>query len=193
MSSRCHPGFGNELLQQFSLLHLAERQTALYRCQISGLESTVSSYNHKVKNHIVMLSETAEQEALILKLADREKIIDIVRLQIESSIQTTTQHSDTITKLQQENSFLINQHKQEIQLLKAELVQNKSDLVCLERERQQLQASVTEQNQRIQQETLEKQQVIKQLELQRMQLFDLISRFCLFHHKEYCYSLVLLY
>ncbi|XP_047238318.1 coiled-coil domain-containing protein 158-like isoform X3 [Girardinichthys multiradiatus] len=239
------------------LKHLAERQTSLYRCQISGLESTVSSYNHKVgclekeileiqtqlfttqkerdqslhqakelqsqlqqlksfcekqqlelcedtkvlskqlglarkqlckageeKSYLQALLEQrsqerqtlqAEQEALILKLADREKIIDIVRLQIESSIQTTTQHSDTITKLQQENSFLINQHKQDIQLLKAELVQNKSDLVCLERERQQLQASLTEQNQRIQQETLEKQQVIKQLELQRMQLFDLIK------------------
>lgn len=63
----------------------------------------------------------ADQETLRMKLTDREKAIDALRLQIESSINTTEQHKRTIDGLQQENSFLINQlnqHKLEMQQLR---------------------------------------------------------------------------
>ncbi|XP_035999947.1 coiled-coil domain-containing protein 158 isoform X2 [Fundulus heteroclitus] len=112
----------------------------------------------------------AEHEALRLKLIEREKTIDILRPQVERSLQTAARHSDAITKLQRENSFLIDRHRHEIQQLKAELVQHQSDL---ERERRELQASLTEQKLRVQEETAEKQRVMKQLELQRGQLFSL--------------------
>uniref|UniRef100_A0A3Q2NUC6 Coiled-coil domain-containing protein 158-like n=1 Tax=Fundulus heteroclitus TaxID=8078 RepID=A0A3Q2NUC6_FUNHE len=112
----------------------------------------------------------AEHEALRLKLIEREKTIDILRPQVERSVQTAARHSDAITKLQRENSFLIDRHRHEIQQLKAELVQHQSDL---ERERRELQASLTEQKLRVQEETAEKQRVMKQLELQRRQLFSL--------------------
>ena len=62
-----------------------------------------------------------------LKLNDREKMIDVLRLQMESSIQTTVQHSHTIDSLQQENSLLIsqlNQHKLEIQQLRVSRKKN---------------------------------------------------------------------
>ncbi|XP_015230897.1 PREDICTED: coiled-coil domain-containing protein 158 isoform X2 [Cyprinodon variegatus] len=113
-----------------------------------------------------------EQEALRLKLTDRDNVMDILRLQIENS-------SKTITNLQQENTFLINQHKQELQQLKAELDRHTSDLACVEREKQQLQASLSEQNRRIEEETLEKRKVLTQLELQSFQLFSLTEE-----HKE---------
>jgi len=69
----------------------------------------------------------AERETLRLKLNDREKMIDVLRLQMESSIQTTVQHSHTIDSLQQENSLLIsqlNQHKLEIQQLRVSRKKN---------------------------------------------------------------------
>lgn len=61
-----------------------------------------------------------------LKLDDREKLIDILRLQMENSVQMTVQHSHTIDSLHQENSLLsnqLNQHKLEIQQLR---VRNKN-------------------------------------------------------------------
>lgn len=63
----------------------------------------------------------AEGETLRLKLDDREKMIDTLRLQMESSIQMTAQHSRTVDSLHQENSLLsnqLNQHKVEIQQLR---------------------------------------------------------------------------
>ncbi|KAM4578532.1 uncharacterized protein V3H82_007935 isoform 1-T1 [Fundulus diaphanus] len=235
------------------LKHVAERQTSLHHCQISELESALSSHSDKVgylektiveiktllcavqnerdrslqqakelqsqlqqlksfcdkqrlehregtevlrgqlelsrKQLCTAEEETsclralleqrsretlqAEHEALRLKLNDREKTIDTLRPQIQRSVQTTARHSGTITKLQRENSFLINQHRHEIQQLKAGLVQHQSDLVRVERERRELQASLTELKLRVQEETVEKQRVIKQLELQRRQLFSL--------------------
>ncbi|XP_076586913.1 uncharacterized protein LOC143320823 isoform X2 [Chaetodon auriga] len=118
----------------------------------------------------------ADGETLRLKLDDREKTIDILRLQMENSIQMTVQHSRTIDKLHQENSLLsnqLNQHKLEIQELRVELNQHRSDLAAAEHERRQLQASVTEQSQRVEEQTLEKQQLTAQLELQCMQLLTL--------------------
>ncbi|XP_022047196.2 coiled-coil domain-containing protein 158 [Acanthochromis polyacanthus] len=144
----------------------------------------------ETKQHLASLEEAqsrcqtlqAEQEALWLKLNDSEKMIDVLRLQMESSIQMTVQHSHTIDSVQQENSLLsnqLNQHKLEIQHLRAELDQHKSDLAAVEHEKQQLQASVVEQSQRVLEETLEKQQLTNQLELQRMQLLTLTKE-----HKE---------
>lgn len=48
-------------------------------------------------------------------------MIDTLRLQMESSIQMTAQHSRTVDSLHQENSLLsnqLNQHKVEIQQLR---------------------------------------------------------------------------
>ncbi|KAM9744382.1 coiled-coil domain-containing protein 158-like isoform 1-T2 [Menidia menidia] len=124
----------------------------------------------------------AEQETLRQKLSEREKMLDALKLQMESSIQTSVQHSNTIDSLKHENGLLINQlkqHKLETKQLRADLAQHKSELAAAEHKRQQLQASVTEQNQRVQEETLEKRQVTTLLELQRMQLLTLTKE-----HKE---------
>ncbi|XP_044051326.1 coiled-coil domain-containing protein 158-like isoform X2 [Siniperca chuatsi] len=124
----------------------------------------------------------AEGETLRLKLDDGEKMIDILRLQMESSIQMTVQQSHTIDSLHQENSLLsnqLNQHKLEIQQLKGDLDHHKSGLAAAEHERRQLQASVAEQSQRVREETLEKQHLTTLLELQRTQLLTLTDE-----HKE---------
>ncbi|XP_006790112.1 coiled-coil domain-containing protein 158-like isoform X2 [Neolamprologus brichardi] len=104
------------------------------------------------------------------------------QFQIESSIQMTVQQSCTIDDLQQENSLLsnqLNQHKLEMQQLRAEVDRHKSHLAAVEHERRQLEASVAEQSQRIREETLEKQQLTTQLELRRVQLVSLTKE-----HKE---------
>ncbi|XP_073322450.1 coiled-coil domain-containing protein 158-like isoform X3 [Pagrus major] len=142
------------LRQQEAQQHLARLEEAQSRCQTLH----------------------ADEETLRLKLDDREKMIDILRLQMESSVQMTVQHNCTIDNLHRENSLLsnqLNQHKMQIQQLRAELDQHKSDLAAAERERQRLQASVAEQSQRVREETLEKQQLNTQLELQRLQLLTL--------------------
>ncbi|XP_061586097.1 coiled-coil domain-containing protein 158-like isoform X2 [Cololabis saira] len=136
----------------------------------------------QIQKHLTRLEEAhsqcqslqTERETLRLKLNDREKMIETLRLQMESSV--------TLDSLQQENSLLIiqlNQNKLEIQQLKADLVQHKSDLAAVEREKGHLQTSGTEQSRQIQEETLKKQKVTRQLELQRMQLLTLTKE-----HKE---------
>ncbi|KAM9360187.1 uncharacterized protein ABDE67_000820 [Symphorus nematophorus] len=138
----------------------------------------------EAQQHLARLEETQSQcqtlqadgETLRLKLGDQEKMIDVMRLQMDSSMQMAVQHSRTIDNLHQENSLLsnqLNQHKLKIQQLKAELDQRKSDLAAAEHEKRQLQASVAEQSQRVHEETLEKQQLTTQLELQHMQLVTL--------------------
>lgn len=62
----------------------------------------------------------ADRETLRLKLDDQEKMMDILRSQMESSLQMTVQHSRTIDSLHQQNRLLseqLNQHKLEIQQL----------------------------------------------------------------------------
>ncbi|XP_030593438.1 coiled-coil domain-containing protein 158 isoform X2 [Archocentrus centrarchus] len=123
-----------------------------------------------------------ERETLRLKLNDSERTINVLRFQMESSMQVTVQHSHTIDGLQQENSLLsnqLNQHKLEMQQLRAELQHHKSRLTAVEHERRQLEATVAEQSQRIRDETLEKQQLTAQLELQCMQLVSVTKE-----HKE---------
>ncbi|XP_047448118.1 coiled-coil domain-containing protein 158-like isoform X5 [Mugil cephalus] len=140
--------------------------------------------------HLTKLEETqsqcktlqAEQEELKLKLNDREKTIDVLRMETESSVQITVQHRHTIDSLHQENSLLsnqLNQHKLEIQQLRAEIDQHKSDLAVVKHERRQLQASLTEKSQRVREDALEKRQLTAQLELLRMQLLTLTNE-----HKE---------
>ena len=63
----------------------------------------------------------ADGETLKRKLDDKEKMTDILRLQMESSAQMTVQHNRTIDNLHKENSLLsnqLNQHKVEIQQLR---------------------------------------------------------------------------
>ncbi|XP_024860846.1 coiled-coil domain-containing protein 158 isoform X1 [Kryptolebias marmoratus] len=124
----------------------------------------------------------AEQETLRMKLNDGEKMINVLRLQIESSVRTAERHRDTIDNLQQENGLLIkqlNQHKLEIQQLRAELARHESNLASVEGERRKLRSSVAEQSQRVREEALEKDQVAAQLELQRVQFINLTKE-----HKE---------
>nr|XP_043882591.1 coiled-coil domain-containing protein 158-like isoform X2 [Solea senegalensis] len=117
-----------------------------------------------------------EGEMLRLKLDDREKLIDGLRLQMESGAQMVLQHSHTIDNLHQQNSLLsnqLNQNKLEIQHIRAELDQSRSDVATAEHEKRQLQASVAEQRQRVQVETLEKEQLATQLEKQHKRLLSL--------------------
>ncbi|XP_053277295.1 coiled-coil domain-containing protein 158 isoform X11 [Pleuronectes platessa] len=180
------------------LKNLTERHTSLHQCQIGELESDISS--HKDKEQRTQEGRTAQEllrekdeelqlrlqealqtlhtegETLRRKLDDREKLIDNLRLQLESSEQMKAQHSHTINNLHQENNLLsnqLNQHKLQIQQLRAELDQHKSDLATAEHERRNLQASVAEQGQRLREETLEKRQLSSQLEIQRLQLLAL--------------------
>ncbi|KAM6930969.1 uncharacterized protein FYW49_002894 [Xenentodon cancila] len=144
----------------------------------------------EIQKHLIRLEEAhsqsqslqTERETLRLKLNDREMMIETVMLQMESSMQMKVQHSRTIDSLQQKNCLLINQlnqNKLEIQQLRAHLVQHKSDLAAVEREKGHLHTSVTEQSQQIQEETLKKQKVTTQLELLQMQLLTLTKE-----HKE---------
>lgn len=55
----------------------------------------------------------ADREALRLKLVDREKQIDALRSEMESSMEMTEQHRHTIDNLHQENNLLSNQLKQQ--------------------------------------------------------------------------------
>lgn len=62
----------------------------------------------------------ADRETLRLKLDDQEKMIDVLRSQMESSSQMTVQHNRTIDSLHQQNRLLseqLNQHKLELQQL----------------------------------------------------------------------------
>uniref|UniRef100_A0A096LWK7 Coiled-coil domain containing 158 n=1 Tax=Poecilia formosa TaxID=48698 RepID=A0A096LWK7_POEFO len=97
----------------------------------------------------------------------------------------TEQRSQEVRKLQellQEKDkechllFLICHSVQVYSQHLAELAQQKSEVVRLDRERRELQNSLTDQNQHLHQETLDKQQAVKQMELQRLQLFNLNSR-----------------
>ncbi|XP_035864949.1 coiled-coil domain-containing protein 158-like isoform X6 [Sander lucioperca] len=118
----------------------------------------------EAQHHLARLEEAqsrcqalhAEVETLRQSLGDREKMI-------ESSILSNQ----------------LNQHKLEIQQLRAELDRRNSDLAAAEHERRQLQASVAEQSQRVQEESLEKRQLTIQLEVQCMQLLTLTKK-----HKE---------
>ncbi|KAM9391433.1 coiled-coil domain-containing protein 158-like [Pholidichthys leucotaenia] len=143
-----------QLKKQEILQHLTRLEDAQSQCQILQ----------------------AEQETLRVKLNDRERELGVLRLQTETTIQMTVQHSCTIDSVQQENSLLsnqINQQKLEIQQLMAALDQHKSDLAVLEGERRQMQASVAEQSRCVQEESCEKQQLTTQLDLQQMQLLTL--------------------
>ncbi|KAM7415781.1 hypothetical protein PAMA_018038 [Pampus argenteus] len=118
----------------------------------------------------------AEREKLRLKLSEREKMEELLRMQMENSTQMTTQHIRTIDSLQQENSLLsnqLNQHKLDMQQLRAELDQRMSDLAAAEHERRRLHAAA------VKEQTLEKQQLSAQLEMQRVQLLTLTKE-----HKE---------
>ncbi|XP_028434968.1 coiled-coil domain-containing protein 158 [Perca flavescens] len=115
----------------------------------------------EAQHHLARLEEAqsrcqalhAEVETLRQRLGDRENMI-------ESSILSNQ----------------LNQHKLEIQQLRAELDRHNSDLAAAEHERWQLQASVAEQSRRVQEESLEKRQLTIQLEVQGTQLLTLTKK-----------------
>ncbi|XP_056889979.1 coiled-coil domain-containing protein 158-like isoform X2 [Takifugu flavidus] len=119
-----------------------------------------------------------DREALGQKVDDQEKMINILRLQVENNTQVTVQQGQTINILHQENSFLnhqLNQHKLNVQQLRNqnEIDQYKTDLVAAELERQRLQGSVAEHVKHLQEQHLEKQQLTNQLELQKIEFSSL--------------------
>lgn len=62
-----------------------------------------------------------DREALGLKVDDQEKMINILRLQVENNRLVTVEQGQSINVLHQENSFLsnqLNQHKPSVQQLK---------------------------------------------------------------------------
>ncbi|XP_052317300.1 coiled-coil domain-containing protein 158-like isoform X3 [Oncorhynchus keta] len=115
----------------------------------------------------------AETEVLRLKLEDREKMVDLLRLQMESTTQMTVQHGRSIDSLHNEKSRLsnqLNEHKLEIQQLRTCLEQREECLAVLEQERRVQQAGLSKQSCCVKELTLEKQQLTAELEVQRMQL-----------------------
>ncbi|TNM89305.1 hypothetical protein fugu_003539 [Takifugu bimaculatus] len=165
------------------LKNLTERQTLLHQAQVCGLVSAVS--RHKTK-HLDRLEGAerryqtlhVDREALGQKVDDQEKMINILRLQVENNTQVTVQQGQTINILHQENSFLnhqLNQHKLNVQQLRNqnEIDQYKTDLVAAELERQRLQGSVAEHVKHLQEQHLEKQQLTNQLELQKIEFSSL--------------------
>lgn len=147
-----------------------------------------------------------DREALGQKVDDQEKMINILRLQVENNTQVTVQQGQTINILHQENSFLnhqLNQHKLNVQQLRVwsarrrtwlklsetvyfmscpflqnqnEIDQYKTDLVAAELERQRLRGSVAEHVKHLQEQHLEKQQLTNQLELQKIEFSSLKSK-----------------
>uniref|UniRef100_A0A1A7W959 Coiled-coil domain containing 158 n=2 Tax=Iconisemion striatum TaxID=60296 RepID=A0A1A7W959_9TELE len=167
-----------------ALLEQEAQEVKKFQKLLQEKEEELCFRQQQTQQHLVSLEDAqtqcrtlqTEQERLRLKLNDREKMVNVLRLQMESSTQMTEQHRHTTDSLQQENNLLIsqlNQHKLEIQQLRAELVQQKSNLTSVESHSRQLQASVTEQSQRVREETLKKEQVTTQLELQRVQFISL--------------------
>ncbi|XP_008304332.1 coiled-coil domain-containing protein 158 [Stegastes partitus] len=171
-------------------LHKAGEEKTCLEAQEGRKSQELLFSQRETQQHLARLAEAqsrcrtlqAEQDTLRLKLDDREKMIDALRLQMESSIQMTVQHRHTVDSVQQENSLLsnqLNQHKLEIQQLRAELDQHQSKQAAVEHEKRRLQASEAEQSQRVREQTLEKRQLTNQMELQRMQLLGLTEE-----HKE---------
>ncbi|XP_075960751.1 uncharacterized protein LOC142964350 isoform X1 [Anarhichas minor] len=157
-----------------ALLEQRAREGEKYRELLEEKKKELQLRQHEAQHHLARLEEAqsrcqtlrAEGETLRLKLDDRENTI-------ESSIQM---HNSTIDDFHRENSLLsnqLNQHKLEIQQLRAELDRHKSDLAAAEQDTLQLQASVAEQSVRVQEETLEKRQLTIQLDIQRLQLLTL--------------------
>ncbi|XP_038859018.1 coiled-coil domain-containing protein 158-like isoform X3 [Salvelinus namaycush] len=115
----------------------------------------------------------AETEVLRLKLEDREKMVALLRLQMESTTQMTVQHGRSIDSLHNEKSRLsnqLNEHKLEIQQLRTCLEQREECLAVLEQERRVQKAGLSKQSCCVKELTLEKQQLTAELEVQRMQL-----------------------
>ncbi|XP_056147350.1 coiled-coil domain-containing protein 158-like [Lampris incognitus] len=157
---------------------LEEREEELRLRQQEALE--VSARLVEVQGQCQVL--WSEAEMLKLKLDDREKVVEIVRLQMESGSQMLAQHGHTMDSLHWEKSHLtnqLNQQKLELQQLKAELGQGEAVLAALEQERSELQTSLAEQSHSIQQAALEKRRLTGQLDAQSRQLVSLTEE-----HKE---------
>ncbi|XP_014850780.1 PREDICTED: coiled-coil domain-containing protein 158-like isoform X1 [Poecilia mexicana] len=177
------------------LKNLAESQTSVQLCQISELELTVSSYRDKVSylekkmletetelfathkerdQSLQQVKELQSQLQLLKSVCEKQQLefredMKTLRGQLESTRKQLFRAGEEKSCLQ----MLTEQRSQECQILQAELAQQKSEVVRLDRERRELQNSLTDQNQHLHQETLDKQQAVKQMELQRLQLFNL--------------------
>ncbi|KAL0979632.1 hypothetical protein UPYG_G00187530 [Umbra pygmaea] len=112
----------------------------------------------------------AETELLKMKLEDKERVVDLLQLQIKNTTKVTEQHGHN------EKSHLINQlneHKLEIQQLKTGVEQRELRLSVLELERQVQRAHPCKQSLCVRELTLEKQQLSAELEEHRRQLVRL--------------------
>ncbi|XP_028312401.1 coiled-coil domain-containing protein 158-like isoform X2 [Gouania willdenowi] len=160
---------GKEREQTVELLREKEEETKQVRgkCWIISCHSSLLRCGSLTQSQCQSLQ--AERETLTLMLNDKEKMIGVLRLEMENNVQMTLKHRLTINSVQKENSLIIsqlNQHKLEIQQLRAELDEQNSHT----------QASVTEQTRCIHEQTVEKQQLETMLELQKMQLNTLTKK-----------------
>ncbi|XP_065804481.1 coiled-coil domain-containing protein 158 isoform X2 [Labrus bergylta] len=175
---------GEEKTYLEALLEQRAQEGRLYQELLEKKTQELHFRQQESQQHLARLEEAqrqcqvlrSERETLRLQLDNQERKIDVLRSQMESGVQMTVQNSRTIDNLHQENSLLsnqLNQHKADIQQMRAELEQSKSDLAAAEQERQRLQASVADQTQRVQEETLTKQELTSQLEVQHTQFLTL--------------------
>ncbi|XP_056275159.1 coiled-coil domain-containing protein 158-like isoform X2 [Pseudoliparis swirei] len=164
----------SQLGQFKALLEQAAQEGETSQELLEEKRKELQLHQHEAQHHLAMFEEAqsrcqgllAEGETLRLELDEREKMM-------ESSSQI---HNSTVGDLHQENRLLSNQldqHKTEIQQLRAELERHKSDLAAAGQDRLQLQASVAEQRLRVQEETLENQQLTIQMDIQCLKLLTL--------------------
>ncbi|KAJ8381181.1 hypothetical protein SKAU_G00019590 [Synaphobranchus kaupii] len=118
----------------------------------------------------------AEGEALRLKLEDKEKMVELLQLQMEGMTQLSLQHSHSIEVLQEEKKWLIGEidkHQLEIHQLKVGWEQQGHVLGALEQEQVQQKGALSERNRSLHELTLHKQRMTAELEVQRVQLVSL--------------------
>ncbi|XP_064152418.1 coiled-coil domain-containing protein 158-like isoform X2 [Anguilla rostrata] len=118
----------------------------------------------------------AEGDTLRLKLEEKEKMVELLQLQMEGMTQLSLQHSNSIEVLQEEKEWLISEidkHQLEIHQLKAGWEQQGHMLGALEHEQVQQKGALSEKNRSLHELTLQKQRLTTELEVQRVQLLSL--------------------
>ncbi|KAJ8415592.1 hypothetical protein AAFF_G00425720 [Aldrovandia affinis] len=118
----------------------------------------------------------AEGDILQLKLEDKEKMVEMLQLQMEGMTQLSLQHSHTIDMLQEEKKWLISEtDKQQLEILqlKAGWEQRSHILGALEQEQSQQKGTLSEKTRTLHELTLDKQRLTVELEVQHVQLDSL--------------------
>ncbi|XP_066567010.1 coiled-coil domain-containing protein 158 isoform X2 [Amia ocellicauda] len=117
-----------------------------------------------------------EGEAVRLRLSEKEKIVNMMRQQMENVTHIAGQQSQHCETLHGEKVELlnnVNEHKLEIQQIKADCEVKDCRLSELEQERVQLLSALSDKACCVKELMMEKQQLTAELELQRRQLVSL--------------------